>query len=357
MERPRRLLFYTHGLVGGGAERVWAMLAAGFAGRGDEVRFAVDFEASENRALLPPDMPVTVLGRGHAGAVRRLAHLIDELRPDVALSAVGASNGKLLLARALARAKPAVVISVHGRMPAEPRPLGRATLGAVALLSRWAERTVAVSEDLRAHLVARWRADPSRTVAVPNPVVLPDAAAVPSAAELAARDDVILALGRLAPEKGFDVLIEALALAPGRLVLLGDGPERPRLEAQAKRLGLGARVEFRGYVAEPWPAFEEAKTLAVPSRSEAFGNVVVEGLAHGLAVVATDCGGPREILEGGRHGRLVPVGDAPALAEALRAALAAPGDPAPRYWRAEAFGLKAALDAYDRVIEAARAER
>jgi glycosyltransferase involved in cell wall biosynthesis len=357
MERPRRLLFYTHGLVGGGAERVWAMLAAGFAARGDEVRFAVDFEASENAGLLPRDMPLTVLGSGHAGAVRRLARLLDEFRPDAALSAVGAANAKLLAARALATAKPAVVISVHGRMAAEPRPLGRATLAGIALLSRWAERTVAVSEDLRTHLVERWRSDPSRTVAIPNPVVLPDAATVPSGAELTARPDVILALGRLAPEKGFDVLLDALALTPARLVLLGEGPERARLEAQAERLGLGGRVEFRGYLAEPWPVFAEAKALVVPSRSEAFGNAVAEGLAHGLAVVATDCGGPREILEGGRFGRLVPVGDPLALAEGIRAALAEPGDAFARRRRAEAFGLDAALDRYDRLIEAARAER
>ena len=90
--------------------------------------------------------------------------------------------------------------------------------------------------------------------------------------------------------------------------------------------------------------------LSLSSRREAFGLACVEALAHGLPVVATDCGGPAEILAAPSHGALVPVGDVAALARALRVALADPGDPTPRQARAREFSLEAARDRYDALI-------
>ena len=106
-----------------------------------------------------------------------------------------------------------------------------------------------------------------------------------------------------------------------------------------------------GYVAEPWGYFARARLCAVSSRSESFSNAVVEALAHGLPVVSTDCGGPGEIISRPEEGVLVPVGDESALAAALAAALASPGDPAPRIARAELFSVDRALDAYERLFE------
>jgi glycosyltransferase involved in cell wall biosynthesis len=351
-----RLLFYTHGLVGGGAERVWALLAAGLYARGWDVTFGVDFEAKENAGLLPKDMKRVLFGQGHGRAVRSIARFLKAERPIAAFGAVGASNLKLLLAKLLARWRGAAVLSVHGRYDAEPRFLGRFTYASTPFTSRLAARTVVVSDDLRAYLIKRFRARPDRVTTIHNAIHLPPAAHVPSVAELAVRPDIVLAVGRLVPEKGFDTLLEAIARAVRRprLVVLGDGPERQALEQRATSLGLADRVEFRGYLNEPWPVFREAKMLALSSHTEAFGNVLVEAMGHGLPVVATRCGGPEEVLAEGRYGRLVPVGDVAAMAQAIDDTLADPGDPAERRARAEEFSLDIALDRFEALIAEVR---
>jgi glycosyltransferase involved in cell wall biosynthesis len=144
-------------------------------------------------------------------------------------------------------------------------------------------------------------------------------------------------------------LLRALALVPrrdSRLVIYGDGPDRDALRRLADELGLGGRVELPGYVAAPWDAYAKASCFALTSRSEAFGNVVVEALASGLPVVSTDCGGPTEILESGRFGEIVPVGRPDALAAAIGRALDQPGDPAPRIARAHTFAVEAIVKRY-----------
>lgn len=348
----RRLLFYTHGLVGGGAERVWALVASGLLKRGWDVTFGVDFEDGANAGFLPADMKRVVFGRKHTAAIAEIARFLKAENPAVAFSAVGASNLKLMLARMRAGWRGAAVLSAHGRFDAEPRFLGRLTYRATPLTSRWAARTLTVSDDLRTYLVKRFRARPDRVTTIHNAIHLPPADHVPSTAELAARPDIVLAVGRMVPEKGFSTLIDALALTKPstRLVILGDGPERAALEAQASALGIRDRIDFRGYLPEPWPAYREAKMLALPSWTEAFGNVLVEALGHGLPVVATRCGGPEEVLADGAHGMLVPPRDAKALAAAIDATLANPGDPAPRRARAEDFSIDRALDKFEALI-------
>lgn len=348
----RRLLFYTHGLVGGGAERVWALVATGLHKRGWDVTFGVDFEDGANESFLPPDMKRVIFGRGHARAISQIARFLRREDPAVAFAAVGASNLKLMLARLRARWRGAAVLSAHGRFDAEPRFLGRLNYRVTPLTSRWAARTLTVSDDLRTYLIKTFRARPDRVTTIHNAIHLPPADHVPSAAALAARDDLVLAVGRMVPEKGFSTLIDALALTrpSTRLLLLGDGPQRPALEAQAAELGVRDRIEFRGYVPEPWPAYREAKMLALPSWTEAFGNVLVEALGHGLPVVATRCGGPEEVLADGRHGRLVPPRDAAVLAAAIDETLQNTGDPAPRRARAEEFSIDRALDKFEALI-------
>ena len=354
-----RLLFYTHALVGGGAERVWALVASGLSRRGHDVSFAVDFVARENAHLLLPQVRRFELGSSHMSAIRALAKILAKERPDAAFSAIGVSNVKLLAAQAISGWRGASVLSAHGRFDAESRLLGRMTYAATALTSRLSARTIAVSDDLRSYLVERWRGDPGRVVTIHNGVELPPMNSLPDAPALARREDVVLAVGRLVPEKGFASLIEAFAKSQRakRLIILGEGRERARLEALIARGSLSSRVELPGYLKEPWPVFAQAKMLAVSSRSEAFGNVIVEALAHGLPVVATRCGGPEEILDGGQFGRLVPIGDAGAMAQAIDETLAEPGDPLQHRARAETFSLDRTLDRFEELIERILVER
>lgn len=145
----------------------------------------------------------------------------------------------------------------------------------------------------------------------------------------------MLGVGRLDAKKDFATLIRAFARvaathASARLVILGEGPERGRLEALAAGLGVAARVSLPGYVADPTPWYARARVFALASRHEGLSLVILEALAHRLPVVATDCPhGPAEALAGGRFGRLVPVGDVPALAAGIGAALGEAGPAGP----------------------------
>ncbi len=351
--RKRKILLYTHALSGGGAERAWALLASGLARRGHEVIFATDYDCPENESYLAPSIRREVLGGGHVHSVRALARLIDRERPNACLSALCVSNLKLCAASALAGSLDRAVISYHGFYESEPQFLSRVSFLLTPLLTRMTARTVAVSKALRLDLVRRWRAAPQRTRKIYNPVAWGDSDAPVTGETLKARPPLILASGRLVASKNFDGLIRAFAtIEPrdARLVIIGEGPERPRLEAEAARLGVADRVELPGYKSEPWKYYDLATCLAVCSRSESFGMTVVEALAHGLPVVSTDCGGPREILGKSGIGRIVPLDDEFALADALGAALADPGSPEPRIRRAERFSVAVAIDCYEKLI-------
>lgn len=162
----------------------------------------------------------------------------------------------------------------------------------------------------------------------------------------------LIAVGRLEAEKDFATLLRAFALLDRRdldlgLVILGEGRERRQLERLAVELGIRERASLPGFQANPYPWIAGARVLVLSSRSEGFGMVLAEALALGTPVVATDCpGGPREILDGGRYGRLVPPGDPVAMAEAITATLASGANPERAGQAVERFRPAAATQVY-----------
>ncbi len=148
----------------------------------------------------------------------------------------------------------------------------------------------------------------------------------------AGRDrDLIVCIGRLSPEKDQRTLIRAMSILPApqpwRLAIVGDGPERPALEALARELGIADRIVFAGEVTDPFAFMMRARLAVCASVYEGLGNAIIEALACGTPVVSTDCPyGPSEILQGGRYGTLTPVGDAAAMAAAIAEALRAAPD-------------------------------
>jgi glycosyltransferase involved in cell wall biosynthesis len=152
---------------------------------------------------------------------------------------------------------------------------------------------------------------------------------------LAERDQpIVLAVARLADQKDLPTLLRALRIAretrPMRLIILGKGPRKEAVEREIADLGLRDCVHLAGHVPNPYAWMRQADLLALSSAWEGSPNVLIEALALGTPVVSTDCpSGPREILEGGRHGRLVPVGDAAALARAMLETLDDPIRPDP----------------------------
>ncbi|MFT4096958.1 MAG: glycosyltransferase [Rhodoblastus sp.] len=350
---PRRLLFYTHALVGGGAERVWARLAAGFAERGDEVDFVVDFEAQETRAALGEKARLVVLPKGHGAATLALARHLRRRKPHASLSAISVSNLKLTAAATLAGRRDRAILSYHGFYENERERLSNIGYRLTRPLSGMTAATIAVSDSLRTELLTRFGVAPERVVTLFNPAAPAPFPAPVASHELAAREPLVIAIGRLVHDKGFHALLNAFVLTrtPGaRLVILGEGPLRAELVDMRNSLGLQGRAELPGFVADVGSELRQARCFVLASPRETFGLVCVEALAHGLPCVVTDSGGPGEIVNAPALGRIVPVGDPAALARAIDDALASPGDPEPRQARAREYALDVALDRYDDLI-------
>lgn len=192
------------------------------------------------------------------------------------------------------------------------------------------DRVIAVSQDTRQRLLERCAVPPERVSVIPNGIDLSpyreplDRALLRRRLGWSAGEPVAGTVARLVPEKSQDLMVRAFAHAvahgrPGRLVLVGDGPCRAELEVLAKGLGLDGRVEFLGFRRDVPSLLRAMDMFALSSRMEGMALTLIEAMASGLPVVATDVGGTREVVQAGITGRLVPAGDLDALALALRA--------------------------------------
>ena len=166
---------------------------------------------------------------------------------------------------------------------------------------------------------------------------------------------MILSAGRLVPLKDHATLLRAFArvvrLQPARLVILGEGPERGRLLRLAEELGVSEHVDMPGFKVNPFAYMSKARLMVHSSKYEGFPNVLVQAMACGTPVVSTDCDhGPREILEDGKWGRLVPVGDSEAMAEAMLETLREPIKPGLLASRANVYSAGASIDRYMEVL-------
>lgn len=293
-------------------------------------------------------------------ALLPLARHLRGRRPDALLAAMWPLTSIAIWARDLARVPTRVVVSDHTDYTATPALSSRASRLKIETAMQWsyprADGIVAVSDGV-ARAVAGIAGMPrSRVSVIHNPVPIPSSGdkqlPCTAAPGWASHDGPrLIAVGSLKPAKDFAVLLSAFArmreASNARLLILGDGPLRGELEALKSRLALKDAVDMPGFVTNPYPYFATADVFVLSSAWEGFGNVIVEALACGTPVVATDCrSGPREILEDGRYGRLVPVGDPAALAGAICQSLAGTHDPAALMRRAGEFSLDAASRRY-----------
>ncbi|MCB1487059.1 MAG: glycosyltransferase [Bauldia sp.] len=351
--RPRNYLIYVSSLGPGGAERVAEVLASGMVRTGARVTLVTDTAETERSEFVSEEIVRVSLGEGKIGSILRLAQILRRDTPDVVLAVSASANLKLVLAGILSGNRVPLLLSYHGRSEITRGVLGHLAYRLAPWLARRAALTIAVSQNLARHLTNDWGAAPDRVAVIYNPVATGPLQPARTEAEILAREPIVLAVGRLVPEKDFATAITAIAQLDRpdiRLVILGEGPERPALLALAERLGVADRVELPGYDS-PWKWYEKARCSVLTSRSEAFGNVVVEALAAGLPVVVTRCGGPEEIVDDPRYGTLIPTGDATALATAIAAFVDRPGDPGPRIARALDFRPDVIVDHYRALFE------
>jgi glycosyltransferase involved in cell wall biosynthesis len=352
-------------LRGGGAERVGLTLGKAFLAHGHAVAFVLMKAQGELLGMVPKDAAVVDL---EAARLRRallpLARYLRDARPDALLASMWPLTSIAVWARGLARVPTRVVVSDHNDL--RTAPPGRSALGRLKMKGtmRWsyprADGVVAVSAGVGRSVAALANLPPHRVSVIHNPIAPPkddatiaDACAAPGWASH--KGPKVIAIGTLKEQKGFPLLLSAFVnvrqLADARLLVLGEGPLRGELEALRSRLGLDGAVDMPGFVADPYPYLAKADVFVLSSAWEGFGNVIVEALACGTKVVSTDCpSGPREILEDGRYGKLVPVGDAGALAQAILAALDEDHDRAALIRRSQDFSVEKAADEYLRLL-------
>ena len=353
-------------LAGGGLERVMLNLAQGLAGEGLEVDLLVAWPQGTYADRLPEGVRVVSFRASRmARAFLPLALYLRRERPRSLLAGLDYANVIALWARRLARAPTRVVISGHKHfseaVPGSPLRRDRLLLPtAVRLSYPQADAIVSVSHDAAEDLALVTRLPPSRIQVIWNPVVTDELftamrASVDHPWLEPGQPPLVVNAARLAPNKDHATLLRAFALArlerPLRLLILGDGEERPRLERLVRELEIEDDVELPGFSRNPYPYLSGADLYATASTSEALPTAMIEALACGTPVVATDCrSGPAEVLDGGRFGRLVPERDAQALARAMLKTLERPPDPDELRSRAADFGLRKAVESYRAVL-------
>ena len=332
-----RLAIFTSNMGGGGAERAMLKLAGGMAGRGYQVDLVLSRAEGHYLGEVPGSVRIVDLDASRVlASLPGVVRYLRRERPLAMLTSLNHVNIVGIWARRLAGVDTRLVVNEQNTLsleaPHSPRRRHRLMPRLAKRFYPWADRVVAVSRGAADDLVRAVGLPPDRIQVVHNPIITPELR------EMAAEpldhpwfepggDPVLLAVGRFTPQKDFGTLIRAVELVrrsrPVRLLILGDGPERANLEALVAELGLLEAVALPGWVLNPYPYMVRADAFVLSSRWEGLPSVLIEALFCGVPVIATDCpSGPNEILEGGKHGLLVPVGDVEALAEGIRSALA-----------------------------------
>lgn len=371
-----RIVFLINSLAGGGAERIMTRLLASSAAYAQSYDLHLVLLDDEPDAYSLPDWLTVHRLNANTSFAKSLAaglRCLHRLQPAVCLSFLTRSNLVNVAAAALL-GHPAIISERVNPSSHHRRTMSGTT---ARLLTRTlyprARHIICPSSGVATDLIQHFGVSAAKTTVIANPVdaeALAHASAQPAA--LPTPRPYIVAMGRLVATKNFALLLHAFAASTTTLdlVIIGDGPLRAALTQQAQQFGLGQRVHFTGFLPNPFPTIRNARAYVLPSSAEGFPNGLVEAMALGVPVIATNCrSGPSEILDDqptleiaeihrARYGLLVPVNDATSMAKAL--SLIASDEAHALYAKRAAEGaaryaLQPAVDAYWRVLADAKA--
>ena len=349
----------------GGLERVQLNLAKAMHGRGLDVCLVVGQVIANMRDELPEALPVIeIAASGPSHFLSGVLHALRRDRPDVVFTT---SNDVacMMLALRLAFFKNMRVIVTQHLSLSGPR-LGARTFRRVKLrairmamhvLLPTANHLIAVSRGVADDMQQELSLGDAQITVIHNPIVTPDFSEriqEPFVWPWPNRNVPTIAfVGRLSAEKRLDLLLDSfqalIRATPARLLVVGTGPEQLAIERRIEGGGLHACCRLTGFVENVLPLIHASDVLVLASDYEGFGNVLVEAMACGTQVIATNCPhGPAEILDNGRFGQLVPVNDRTALTSAMHNSLtrAFHISPSMLKTRANEFGLNNAVDRY-----------
>jgi glycosyltransferase involved in cell wall biosynthesis len=369
-EKIRRadIALYMRALYNGGTEQVMVNLAGEFQRRGLAVVFLVDMHNAYSPfiARLPPGVEyVSLDAKGPFARFRKLRDFLKQRSPHALIAAGYYPNIIAILARRRARVATRVIVTEHNS-PTVIRQLSAPwqarrwfSLFAKALYPQ-AHGIVAVSQGTAHDLAQEIGLAPHRITTIYNPVI--EDALIKAASEPIpdpwfqdASTPVVLAIGRLEPQKNYASLIRAIAIVnksrPCRLLILGEGSERAILTKQIEAMQLSEIVRLGGFAENPHMYTARASMLVLSSVWEGLSCVLIEALALGTPAVATNCPfGPAEVLKNGRYGTLVPVDDDDALAKAILRNLSCDRVEVDQEWLAQ-FTTRHSADKYLRLID------
>ena len=333
---PLRILVVVHDFQPGGTERIALRLASRWADDGDEVAVACGNTTGPLKSLVSakvelfvPANPIRRSLFSRIAVARFAARSARAFKPDVIfLPGNFHAVMAVILKPALGRRCPAIVVKGSNllRRAKRGRAGEAAFMAQLTIITAFADHLVAMSPELldEARRSLPWKA--ARYTVVPEPVLADLPAVSPRHAEAGDDPPLLVAAGRLAAQKNFAVLLDAAAQLdrPFNLIIYGEGPQRAKLEASIKSLGLTERVTLAGYIDDLMPALSHARLFVMSSDYEGFPAVLIEALAAGVPVVTTDCSPAIAGIVAMADGILVPTGDPAALAGAIRASLDQP---------------------------------
>jgi glycosyltransferase involved in cell wall biosynthesis len=364
MDRSDKIILFSMSVSTGGAERVMLLISEGLIKKGYPIELVIKNDVKDGRFYVPPEVPVTVLNaRGLVDTTFKFRTYLRKNRPKLVIAALETLGLATLLNRKWSgvdfKAVPAVHLALARHYAVNQDRHNRWQRKMVAKFYPQADQIVAVSDGVAKDLLTFVNTDRSKVKTLYNPVI--------SNRELQMMQQpvdhpwlkdgsfVAISVGRMTRQKDFPMLLEAIKIARQKidvkLILLGEGDDRAMIERKAVDLGIQQFVQMPGFVENPLCYIKNSSVYVLSSGWEGLPTVVIESLACGTKVVATDCdAGPDEILAGGRYGILTPVSDAQKLAQGIIDVHEGRGViPPPESWAP--YTLDRAIEGYAKLID------
>jgi glycosyltransferase involved in cell wall biosynthesis len=357
----RKLItFFLDALHGGGAEKVVVNLLKGLA---EKAEFDLDLVLATKEGpyldQVPQEVRIVDLNTGRAiKAALPLMNYLKENRPWALIGNMGHVNVVASIARELSGIQTKLLLVEHNNLSAFQSKLQRARL--VELFMKWlyprADAVAGVSMGVARDLEEQLKLKKETVKVLNNPVVNEDLlsqsrVSIDHPWFAADMPPVFLAVGRLNPQKDFPNLLAAFAHVrkhqEAHLIILGEGEERSALESIIQKLGIGKDVLLPGFVKNPYVYMKHSSCFVLSSKDEGLPTVLIEAMACGCPVVATNCpSGPDEILDHGAYGLLVPIKNSDALGNAMLETLKNPPQQEILIQRANEYSTTKAVEAY-----------
>ncbi|AKG22030.1 glycosyltransferase [Calothrix sp. 336/3] len=366
-ETSPQIAIFLRSLIGGGAEKINVNLANYFAENNLKVDLVLGTADGIFLPLVSPQVRIVDLQTPKLAAT--LPKLVKYLRQEKPLNLLASLHYPCeiaIWAKHLARVSTRVIVCEHNTLSQEAKRLPQLTARLTPLAARffypWADDIITVSQEVAQDLAQVTGIPLEKIHKIYNPVITPDIGGMASQPIehpwfCSGEVPIILGMGRLMPQKDFPTLIKAFhavrQVQPARLVILGNGTERSPLNSLIQELDIAEDVELMNFQINPYPYMKKAAVFALSSAWEGCPNVLTEAMAVGTPVVSTNCpSGPAEILDKGKYGHLVPVGDHQAMAKSILQVLAGQHLSPPSTWL-EQFSLATSATHYLKVLKLA----